>query len=159
MSTVSHGHDPASLEPVVDLCDAVAVLGSFPALAGATMVVQRGEIVLLSGPNGAGKTTLVIELLKKMGVQDPEGSPTYSLINEYLLENGSKIYHIDAFRINSSEEAYELGLDELFEENAYFFVEWAEKIINFLPERSVILTITTNASLTRTYSITHDHRS
>ncbi|MBJ7507963.1 MAG: heme ABC exporter ATP-binding protein CcmA [Ilumatobacteraceae bacterium] len=59
MSTVSHGHDPASLEPVVDLCDAVAVLGSFPALAGATMTVQRGEIVLLSGPNGAGKTTLL----------------------------------------------------------------------------------------------------
>jgi heme ABC exporter ATP-binding subunit CcmA len=59
MATVSHGHDPASLEPVVDLCDAVAVLGSFPALAGATMTVQRGEIVLLSGPNGAGKTTLL----------------------------------------------------------------------------------------------------
>ncbi len=59
MSTVSHGHDPDSLEPVVDLCDAVAVLGSFPALAGATMSVQRGEIVLLSGPNGAGKTTLL----------------------------------------------------------------------------------------------------
>jgi heme ABC exporter ATP-binding subunit CcmA len=59
MSTVSHGHDSDSLEPVVDLCDAVAVLGSFPALAGATMTVQRGEIVLLSGPNGAGKTTLL----------------------------------------------------------------------------------------------------
>ncbi len=59
MSTVSHGHHPASLEPVVDLCDAVAVLGSFPALAGATMTVQRSEIVLLSGPNGAGKTTLL----------------------------------------------------------------------------------------------------
>ncbi len=59
MSTVLHGHDPASVEPVVDLCDAVAVLGSFPALAGVTMTVQRGEIVLLSGPNGAGKTTLL----------------------------------------------------------------------------------------------------
>lgn len=59
MSTVLHGHDPDSLEPVVDLCDAVAVLGSFPALAGATMTVLRGEIVLLSGPNGAGKTTLL----------------------------------------------------------------------------------------------------
>lgn len=94
-----------------------------------------------------------------MGVQDPEGSPTYSLINEYPLENGSKIYHIDAFRINSSDEAYELGLDELFEENAFFFVEWAEKIINFLPERRITLTITTNASLTRTYSIPHDHGS
>ena len=122
-------------------------------------ILKETKALELHGEMGAGKTTLVIELLKKMGVQDPEGSPTYSLINEYLLENGSKIYHIDAFRINSSEEAYELGLDELFEENAFFFVEWAEKIINFLPERRITLTISTNASLTRTYSITHDHGS
>ncbi|MEX0846585.1 MAG: heme ABC exporter ATP-binding protein CcmA [Ilumatobacteraceae bacterium] len=46
-------------EPVVDLIDAVAVLGSFPALAGATLQVHSGEIVLLRGPNGAGKTTLL----------------------------------------------------------------------------------------------------
>ena len=46
-------------EPVVQLVDVVAVLDRFPALAGATLSVYRGEIVLLSGPNGAGKTTLL----------------------------------------------------------------------------------------------------
>ena len=51
-------HEPDS-DVVVDLSDAVAVLGSFPALAGATLLVRRGEIVLLQGPNGAGKTTLL----------------------------------------------------------------------------------------------------
>ncbi len=45
--------------PVVELEDAVAVLGSFPALAGASLRVEAGEIVLLRGPNGAGKTTLL----------------------------------------------------------------------------------------------------
>lgn len=45
--------------PVVELDDAVAVLGTFPALAGATLRVDAGEIVLLRGPNGAGKTTLL----------------------------------------------------------------------------------------------------
>ena len=44
---------------VVELRDVVVVLGAFPALAGASLVVDRGEIVLLSGPNGAGKTTLL----------------------------------------------------------------------------------------------------
>ncbi|RLE24968.1 MAG: heme ABC exporter ATP-binding protein CcmA [Actinobacteria bacterium] len=46
-------------KPVVALHDAVAVLGQFPALAGASLTVRRGEIVLLRGPNGAGKTTLL----------------------------------------------------------------------------------------------------
>lgn len=46
-------------EPIVDLVDVVAVLGRFPALAGANLTVQPGEIVLLRGPNGAGKTTLL----------------------------------------------------------------------------------------------------
>jgi heme ABC exporter ATP-binding subunit CcmA len=45
--------------PVVELIDAVAVLGSFPALAGASMCIDEGDIVLLRGPNGAGKTTLL----------------------------------------------------------------------------------------------------
>lgn len=56
MSAIAH--EPGT-DVVVDLVDAVAVLGSFPALAGATLSVRRGEIVLLRGPNGAGKTTLL----------------------------------------------------------------------------------------------------
>jgi heme ABC exporter ATP-binding subunit CcmA len=51
---------PATVhDPVVELVDAVVVLGSFPALAGASLTVRAGEIVLLRGPNGAGKTTLL----------------------------------------------------------------------------------------------------
>jgi heme ABC exporter ATP-binding subunit CcmA len=47
------------MQPVVHLRDAVCVLGRFPALAGATLAVDPGEIVLLQGPNGAGKSTLL----------------------------------------------------------------------------------------------------
>jgi heme ABC exporter ATP-binding subunit CcmA len=47
------------MDTVVALNEAIVVLGRFPALAGATLDVTRGEIVLLQGPNGAGKTTLL----------------------------------------------------------------------------------------------------
>jgi heme ABC exporter ATP-binding subunit CcmA len=44
---------------VVDLHDAVVLLGSFPALAEATLTIERGELVVVHGANGAGKTTLL----------------------------------------------------------------------------------------------------
>jgi len=47
------------MNTVIDLKGVVAVLGSFPALAGVDFSVTRGEIVLLQGPNGAGKTSLL----------------------------------------------------------------------------------------------------
>jgi heme ABC exporter ATP-binding subunit CcmA len=46
-------------DPAVVLDDAIAVIGRFPALAGATLRVDAGEIVLMQGPNGAGKTSLL----------------------------------------------------------------------------------------------------
>lgn len=56
---VATGAPTPGITAVVELHDAVAVLGAFPALAGASLTVQRGEIVLLRGPNGAGKTTVL----------------------------------------------------------------------------------------------------
>lgn len=47
------------MEAVVRLVDVVSVVDGFPVLAGASLVVERGEIVLLRGPNGAGKTSLL----------------------------------------------------------------------------------------------------
>lgn len=49
----------AAVADIVHLRGAVALIGRFPALAGADLDVERSEIVLLRGPNGAGKTTLL----------------------------------------------------------------------------------------------------
>ncbi len=43
----------------VRLDGAVVLLGRFPALTGADLAVDPGEVVLVRGPNGAGKSTLL----------------------------------------------------------------------------------------------------
>jgi len=47
------------MRPAVVLRDVVALAGRFPALAGANLAVERGEVVVIAGPNGAGKTSLL----------------------------------------------------------------------------------------------------
>ncbi|MHB8467055.1 MAG: heme ABC exporter ATP-binding protein CcmA [Acidimicrobiales bacterium] len=56
----------------IHLRSAVALLGAFPALAGADLDVARGEVVLLRGANGAGKTTLLRVCAGLLGVASGE---------------------------------------------------------------------------------------
>ena len=67
-------------------------------------LLEEYKVLEFHGEMGAGKTTLILEILARLGVKDLEGSPTYSLINEYRLDQDLKIYHIAAFRINSPAE-------------------------------------------------------
>ncbi|MSO59014.1 MAG: heme ABC exporter ATP-binding protein CcmA [Ilumatobacteraceae bacterium] len=62
------------METVVELSGVVAVLSSFPALAGIDLAVQRGEIVLLHGPNGAGKTSVLRVCAGLLPIERGEGS-------------------------------------------------------------------------------------
>lgn len=80
------------------------------------------------GEMGAGKTTLIKKITSLMGVTNQTSSPTYSIVNEYLVGN-RKIYHFDFYRIKNIEEAYDMGIEEyLFDSNAICFIEWPERI-------------------------------
>ena len=57
------------------------------------------KIFALSGEMGNGKTTFIHALLNEMGIESFDGSPTFSLVNEYVINNSKKAYHIDCFRI------------------------------------------------------------
>jgi len=103
---------------------------------------RKRKSVLLDAPMGAGKTTLVTHLMKEMGIDDHATSPTFSIINEYFSVNYGKIYHFDFYRLEDESEAFDIGIEEIFEEDAYLFIEWPEKIENLLPENSVVITIT-----------------
>lgn len=128
-----------------------------------TVVQTLGEVLpeyrflALEGTMGSGKTTLTMALLDYLGSPTWEGSPTFSIIQPYELRNGMRVYHIDAYRITNDEEAFALGLEELFATSAYFIVEWPEKIRNFLPERRITLTLETSSINHRNYTLTYGY--
>lgn len=89
------------------------------------------------GDMGAGKTTLISEICRQLGVEEETVSPTFSIVNEYEDAEGNPIFHFDFYRIDSNEEALDLGLDEYFDSGARCFMEWPEKIEAFLPDETV----------------------
>ncbi len=83
---------------------------------------------------GAGKTTLIKAIAAHFGIHDTVSSPSFSIVNEYQGEQGEVFYHFDFYRIKEQEEAIEIGVDEYFYSGKYCWVEWAEKIPDYLPE-------------------------
>ena len=89
--------------------------------------IDETRIVLFYAPMGGGKTTLIKELCKKLGSRDNFSSPTYSIINEYLGPQ-QKIYHFDLYRLKTTEELFDLGIEEYLNSGNYCFFEWPELV-------------------------------
>ena len=89
------------------------------------------------GPMGIGKTTLIKALSLHLGVQDLVQSPTFSIVNQYIMKNGNYIYHFDFYRIENESEAYDIGYEDYLEYGEYCFIEWPERIPNLLDEDMV----------------------
>ena len=89
------------------------------------------------GEMGVGKTALIKALSLRLGVTNLVSSPTFSIVNEYSIDEGDKIYHFDFYRIEDEQEAYDMGYEEYFFSNAYCFIEWPEKIANLIEEDMV----------------------
>lgn len=87
----------------------------------------------LVGDLGAGKTQLVRFIAEAAGVPAEEvTSPTYVLLQRYCGEY--VIYHFDFYRLDSAAEAWDLGIDELFEQKVLVVIEWADKFLQCLPD-------------------------
>lgn len=91
------------------------------------------KTVLFHAGMGVGKTTLIKALAKQLGVKDMTSSPTFSLVNEYETADGEILYHFDLYRLNTEEEAYDMGLDEYFYSGNLCLIEWPEKTPNLIP--------------------------
>lgn len=88
---------------------------------------SKSKTLLFYGSMGVGKTTLIKTIVKTLGSSEEASSPTFSVVNEYGLED-DKIYHFDLYRIKDLEEAYNLGIEDYLESNHWKLIEWPEKI-------------------------------
>ena len=92
-----------------------------------------GKVVLFYGQMGVGKTTLIKEICKSLHTEDIISSPTFSLVNEYRTQNDAPIYHFDFYRIDSEEEALDIGVEDYFYSGDWCLIEWPNNIQNLLP--------------------------
>ena len=102
-------------------------------------ICDKGDVLAISGSMGIGKTTFIKYFIQKISKAKSVPSPSYNIILPYESEV-STIFHMDAWRLKSHNEALALGITEMFED-AIFLIEWAEKIKVILPNNCLNLII------------------
>ena len=95
-------------------------------------LLRPGMVVYLRGELGAGKTTLVRGLLRALGVTERVKSPTYTLVEPYVISR-LYLYHFDFYRFSRSDEWVDAGFREHFNRDSVCLVEWPEKAGGQLP--------------------------
>jgi len=92
--------------------------------------------VVLEGGLGAGKSELARGIANGLGVKETVTSPTFTILNVY--ESGRyPLYHFDWYRLENSEELFELGMDEYLGGDGIALVEWAERCPEALPDSCI----------------------
>ena len=105
----------------------------FPAARKLLETFPDSRVFALYGSMGAGKTTFIKTACAVLGVADIVQSPTFSIINEYKTLTGESIYHFDFYRINKTEEVFDIGYEDYLYSGCYSFLEWPELIDSLLP--------------------------
>lgn len=105
----------------------VGQLSELPSLAEAIMdLAGSSRLLLFKGELGSGKTTLIKNICNFLNVNEEVTSPTFSLVNQYQNQAGEKIYHFDLYRLESLEEAIDIGFEEYLDSGNWCLIEWPE---------------------------------
>ena len=103
---------------------------------------KNKNIICFYGEMGVGKTTFIKEICKNLFVDDNVSSPTFSIVNQYKTKQNKIIYHFDFYRLETEEEAYDMGYEEYFFQNDLCLIEWPEKIEGLIPEDIIKVILT-----------------
>ena len=93
--------------------------------------LSAGDVVLLDGDMGAGKTVFSKGVAAGLGIEEEVTSPTYAYMNDY----DGRLFHYDCYRIESVEQAENLGLADYFDMGGICLIEWAQNIAPLLPRK------------------------
>jgi len=102
--------------------------------------LRNGNVVALTGDLGTGKTHFIAGVCEGLGVRGHVASPTFTIINEHPSDNCT-VVHVDLYRIESSRELVELGVEEYFGERFICLIEWAERMTEYLPQSYIQVTL------------------
>ena len=97
------------------------------------VLLRTGDVVCLEGDLGSGKTMFVQGVAAGWGSANPVSSPSFVLVNQYRRPDGTRLFHLDAYRLTGGKEAEDLDID-LMLENGVLIIEWADRILDVLPE-------------------------
>ncbi|HSD82816.1 MAG TPA: tRNA (adenosine(37)-N6)-threonylcarbamoyltransferase complex ATPase subunit type 1 TsaE [Anaerolineae bacterium] len=120
-----------------ELADEAATLALGAALG---QVLHGGLTIWLQGDLGAGKTTLVRGLLRGLGFAGKVKSPTYTLVEPYVV-SGLYFYHFDLYRFADPEEWDAAGFRDYFNAQSVCLVEWPDKAGDLLPPADLAITL------------------
>ena len=119
-------------------------------------VLGDSRVVAFYGNMGAGKTTFISALCRYFGVEDDVCSPTFTIVNEYRTDDGDSIFHFDFYRIDSLEEAVDIGFEEYLYSGSLCLIEWPEKVEPLLPDDTLVVRITATGDDSRTIEIENE---
>ena len=97
-----------------------------------------GEVITLKGQLGAGKTTFSQGFAGGLGIKGVINSPTFNIVKCYF-DSMIPLYHIDAYRLEDLHQ--DLGLEEYIEGDGVCLVEWAEFILEVIPDELLKINI------------------
>ena len=101
---------------------------------------KAGAIYTLNGDLGVGKTVFTQGVAKGLEINEPVNSPTFTIVQIYE-EGRIPFYHFDVYRIGDIEEMDEIGYEDYFYGEGLCMIEWAELILDIIPEHAKKITI------------------